>query len=179
MKQPTIIELEESPDANKKIRWDYPNSYIVPSKEKDAERLGPKLRKADKDEIQAAVGEDPVSVLKSSIRLSNPGYTVKDSKSKKPLACFGAAPYEIGVGVVWFLSSETMFKKNRIQFIRSSKFWVEKLFEHYDVLFNVVDSRNKVHIRWLKWMNFRFIADIPEFGAEKRMFHQFVRSYDD
>ena len=87
--------------------------------------------------------------------------------------------YELNTGVIWFLSSEVMFKKNRIQFIKNSKIWVEKLFRDYEILWNVVDSRNKIHIRWLKWMGFRFIADIPEYGAEKRMFHQFVRyKYD-
>lgn len=176
MKQLTTIEPEES---DKKKRWNYPSCYIVPSKVKDGDILGPKLRKADLDEIQAALSSDPVEVLKESIRLSKPGYTIKDSKSKKPLACFGVSSYELNTGVIWFLSSEAMFKKNRIQFIKNSKIWVEKLFRDYEILWNVVDSRNKIHIRWLKWMGFRFIADIPEYGAEKRMFHQFVRyKYD-
>ena len=62
-----------------------------------------------------------------------------------------------------------------MSFLRNSAFWVEKLFGDFSLLFNVVDSRNKVHIRWLKWLDFKFIADIPEFGVEKRMFHQFVK----
>ena len=170
MKRCTTIVREES------NKWTYENAYIVPSCEQDGIDLGPNLRQADKDEIQAAVGAEPSKALMESIKLSgDTGYTVKDLETDEPLACFGTAPYDMNMGVVWFLGSDELFKKSRMSFLRNSAFWVEKLFGDFSLLFNVVDSRNKVHIRWLKWLDFKFIADIPEFGVEKRMFHQFVK----
>ena len=49
------------------------------------------------------------------------------------------------------------------------------LFNHYSVLFNVVDARNTVHIRWIKHMGFTFVAEHAEWGPEKRLFYEFVR----
>ena len=170
MKRCTTIVREES------NKWIYEHAYIEISCENDGVILGPNLRQADKDEIQAAVGGEPSEVLVESIRLSgNTSYTVKDLETDTPLACFGTAPFDMNTGVVWFLGSNELFKKSRISFLRNSEFWVEKLFGNFSTLFNVVDSRNKLHIRWLKWLDFKFIADIPEFGTEKRMFHQFVK----
>ena len=170
MKRCTTIVREES------NKWIYEHAYIEKSCENDGVILGPNLRQADKDEIQAAVGKEAREVLVESIRLSgDTGYTVKDLETDEPLACFGTAPFDMNTGVVWFLGSNELFKKSRISFLRNSEFWVEKLFGDFDILFNAVDSRNKVHIRWLKWLGFEFIADIPEFGVEKRMFHQFMK----
>ena len=170
MKRCTTIVREES------NKWIYEHAYIEISCENDGVILGPNLRQADKDEIQAALGKEPSEVLVESIRLSgDTGYTVKDLETDEPLACFGTTPFNETMGLVWFLGSNELFKKSRISFLRNSEFWVEKLFGDFDVLFNVVDSRNKVHIRWLKWLEFEFIGDIPEFGVEKRMFHQFMK----
>jgi hypothetical protein len=32
-----------------------------------------------------------------------------------------------------------------------------------------------VHIRWLRWMGFTFIKSHPKYGAEGRLFLEFVR----
>lgn len=173
MRQHTIIE-QQGQD-----KWVYENAFIVPSCLEDGEILGPRLRQADKDEIKASVGEDPRDILKKSIEISRERYTVKDLENEEPLACFGVAPYGKDMGLVWFLGSNEIVRKNRISFLRNSEFWVQKLFKDYRILFNVVDARNKLHIRWLKWLGFEFIADIPEFGVEKRLFRQFVRCKDD
>jgi len=170
MKRCTTIVREES------NKWIYEHAYIEISCENDGVILGPNLRQADKDEIQALVGKEPSEVLVESIRLSgDTGFTVKDLETDEPLACFGTTPFNETMGLVWFLGSNELFKKSRISFLRNSEFWVEKLFGGFSTLFNVVDSRNKLHIRWLKWLEFEFIGDIPEFGTEKRMFHQFMK----
>lgn len=43
------------------------------------------------------------------------------------------------------------------------------------ILFNCVDQRNEVHINWLRWLGFKFVRIIPEYGIQKLPFIEFVR----
>jgi len=65
--------------------------------------------------------------------------------------------------------------KDKRTFLRQSKIELRKILKEYPVLFNVVDSRNEVHVRWLQWMGFTFIKKHSEYGPEKRPFYEFVR----
>ena len=159
-------------------KWIYKNAHIIPSTYEHGIMLAPYLREADKKEIQASLGWEPEKALTHSIAVSEPGDAVV-TPDGDPMAVFGAAPYQDKFGLIWFMSSDQIFKLNRRDFIKNSKFWVEKFFENYDILFNVIDARNDLHIRWLKWIGFEFIADIENFGVEKRTFRQFVRYKDD
>ena len=161
-------------DQQEPNKWIYKNAQIIPATYEHGIMLAPYLREADKREIRASVGWTPEKALTHSIALSEPGYAVV-TPDGSPMAVFGASPYQDKFGLVWFMSSDQIFKLNRLDFIKNSKFWVEKFFDDYDIIFNVVDARNKVHIRWLKWIGFEFIADIENFGIEKRIFRQFVK----
>ena len=168
--------------SSKSDKWVYENATITPPKEGDAESLAPRLREADKQEVYALMGMEPRPGLEACLKHSfNECYSVRDLETDEPLALFGTSPdgEGTGLGMIWFLGSSDLFKKNRVSFLRNSEFWVQKLFEKYDLLYNVVDARNTVHIRWLKWLKFKFIADIPEFGFEKRTFRQFYRRKED
>ena len=166
---------------SKSDKWVYENATITPPKEGDAESLAPRLREADKQEIYALLGIEPEPALETCIRSSRECYSVRDLETDEPLAVFGTSPNgeDTGYGMIWFLGSGDLFKKNQVSFLRNSEFWVQKLFEKYDLLYNVVDARNTLHIRWVKWWKFKFIADIPEFGFEKRPFRQFYRRKED
>jgi hypothetical protein len=162
--------------------WTYAFASISPSREDDAARLGPNLRQADKDEIYAVAGIEPELGLQFSMEASDRCYTVRDLETDEPLSMFGTSPTggdDVTMAAVWFLGCDDMFKKNRMSFLRNSKFWVEKLFGDYNVLHNLVDKRNAIHIRWLKWLGFTFIADVPNFGYEKRVFRQFYKRRED
>ena len=171
--KPCTTVVRKEPD-----KWVYKNCSIIPATYEHGIMLAPYLRKADKDEIKASIGCSYEKALVSSIELSDPGYTVV-SQDEEPMAVFGTAPYQNRFGLIWFMSSEKIFRENKLDFLKKTKFWVEKFFENYDILLNVLDARNKVHIRWLKWLGFEFIADINNFGVEKRTFRQFVRYKDD
>ena len=175
MKQPTTV-VTSKPDE-----WVYENARITPAKESDPEELGPRLRKADKDEIYALAGIEPTLGLQISMECSDRCYTVRDLDNDTPFSMFGTSPNEGAMtttAAVWFLGSDDLFKKNKVSFLRNSAFWVVKLFSDYNILHNLVDARNTVHIRWLKWLGFTFIADVPDFGFEKRVFRQFYKRRD-
>ena len=167
---------------HKSDKWIYENATITLPKEGDAESLAPRLREADRQEIYALTGLEPEPALQSCLNCSDGEcYSVRDLETDIPFALFGTSPNgeDTGYGMIWFLGSGDLFKKNKVSFLRNSEFWVQKLFENYDLLYNVVDARNTLHIRWLKWLKFKFIADIPEFGYEGRPFRQFYRRKDD
>jgi hypothetical protein len=142
---------------------------------KDAEKLAPKLRQADIQEIQAATGESPLVALQNGISWSDSCYTIVD-ENDKPLALFGTVPdpNSKDTGRVWFLGSDEL-TKHSLLFLRNSHKWVEKLHQRYDILWNYIDARNEVHIRWLKWCGFKFIRRIEKYGVEQRPFYEFEK----
>tara|TARA_R100000808_G_scaffold1960_3_gene8329 strand:- start:779 stop:1330 length:552 start_codon:yes stop_codon:yes gene_type:complete len=181
MKQPITADTAKS-----KEEWVYPYAKISRSRKGDPAILGPNLRKADADEVYAVAGISPKDGLQYSMEASTKCYTISDLETDEPLAMFGTGPSHVAkdtgepvMGGIWFLGSDKMFEKNRISFLRNSKFWVQKLLRDYTILHNLVDARNVIHIRWLKWMGFTFIADVPEFGFEKRLFKQFYMRRED
>ena len=156
-------------------KWIYENALIRKAKVSDAKILAPVLRKADLDEIQAAVGEPPEEVLHTSIRDSREKYSVLSLDEKAIYGSFGVCPLTTKVGAVWFLGSDDLFKSSKVSFLRNSKSWVDKLLENYEILCNVVDCRNKKHIQWLKWIGFTFAdAPIMDFGYEGLPFFEFA-----
>lgn len=176
MKQPTTVD---SGKCNGDV-WTYEHATVEPPRPDDPKILGPNLRQADKDEIFACAGVDGEYALKMSVDTSNYCMSVRDRETEEPLGLFGVCPFvDDRLGIVWFLGSDELFKKNRMAFLRNSEFWVKNLFGSYEILFNLVDARNTIHIRWLKWLRFTFIADVPEYGYEKRTFRQFLRHKDD
>ena len=170
MKPCTTLVQEE---ANK---WVYENAAIKVADLLDAKVLAPKLRQPDLDEIQAAVGIPPEESLYESIKLSREKYSVWSLDESEIYGTFGVVPVPKSKGgIVWFLGSDDLFDNSKVSFLRNSHFWVDKMMEKYEILFNSVDCRNTVHIRWLKWLGFTFTEVIEEFGYEKRPFRKFFK----
>ena len=139
-----------------------------------ADILSPRLREADLQEIKASVGKDPLVILKNGIAWSDPCYTIIDKVN--PLAIFGVVPdlHTASVGRIWFLGSDELFNHS-YKFLRHSREWIDKLHQRYPTLWNYVDARNEVHIRWLKWCGFTFLRRIEDYGVERRLFYEFER----
>jgi hypothetical protein len=144
----------------------------------DAEALSPRLRAADLREIKATAGDDPLLVLRQSIAWSEPCYAVVD-ETNAPLAVFGASPdpVQAGVGRIWLLGGDDL-PRHSITFLRHSREWIEKLHQHYPVLWNYIDARNDVHLRWLHWCGFRILRRIEHHGPERRPFYEFEKVQD-
>lgn len=141
----------------------------------DADKLAPLLRRDDIEEIKAAVGAEPLAVLKQGMIISDPCYTVLDMEDS-PLAVFGVIGDSCrpSVGRIWLLGSDRLVQYS-YTFLRYSREWIEKLHESYPTLWNYIDARNEVHIRWLKWCGFTFLRRIEKHGVEQRLFYEFER----
>lgn len=140
----------------------------------DAAILAPLLRKEDKDEIAAASGVHPAAALLLGISLG-PTWVAEDSKG--PVIIWGVAPSPINseIGHPWMVGTDRL-KDHSVQFARNCRAWVKKLGDGYKVLHNTVDARNTLHLRWLQWCGFKFIARHERAGAEGRPFFEFCKN---
>ncbi len=77
------------------------------------------------------------------------------------------------VGIVWMLCSEAILEF-RTLFARESRLWHGRLVAGCSLTWNVVDCRNTVHIRWLRWLGYSFLHRHDRYGFEQRPFFEFV-----
>lgn len=148
---------------------------VRPARPDDAAALAPRLRAADLQEIHAVTLQTPHEVLLGGIACSDPCHTVVDDDDR-PLAVFGVVPgQDAGTGVIWLLGSDELVSRPRT-FLKSSRAWIGTLLERYHTLSNVIDARNEVHVRWLRWCGFEIGRTIENHGVERRPFHEFART---
>lgn len=146
---------------------------IRPARRQDAFILGPHLRKADVDEVWASSGLLPIEALLAGMDASIECYTMTAGDSI--LCIFGIGrDQNSSIGRIWMLGSDHIHS-HKFEFLRISKEWVDRFQSNYPILYNFIDARNTVHIRWLHWLGFTFISEHPDFGFEKKLFYQFIR----
>lgn len=88
-----------------------------------------------------------------------------------PVAMFGVVPISKISGSVWLLGSNEL-PKIKTAFLRHSKQEVIKLNNTYPHLFNIIDSRNHLHVRWIKWCGFKIIGETK---VNNIKFYEFCR----
>ena len=121
----------------------------------DIKDLANNLRKEDEREVRTLTQEDPV---KSLIR----GFVVSKMckvvfLNKKLVLIYGVAKTsDPEIGSPYMLATNEL-PKIGVRFVRNSKDRIDKMHEHYPVLFNYIDSRNKLHLKWLKWCGFEWL----------------------
>lgn len=137
----------------------------------DALVLASQLREADLREIHAATGRPPVEVLTEGVLVSLECHAVVDELGDL-VALFGVRHDSLHhrAGLVWLLSSDRLVQ-HAYYFLRQCRGWIQNLHERYDVLWNVVDARNVVHLRWLSFCRFVVSATINEYGPTRTKFH--------
>tara|TARA_R110002020_G_scaffold167780_6_gene356277 strand:- start:426 stop:908 length:483 start_codon:yes stop_codon:yes gene_type:complete len=152
---------------------------IRQSNHADVELLAPILRDADVLELEAC-GKTPQQALEEGLRDSNPAMVV--CEDGKPLAMFGVCPCPdieemsgVRFGSIWYLGSDEATKDAK-RFMRISREWLGRLSEGYDVLGNMVDERNSVHVRWIAAMGFEFTRIHQKFGPHKLPFLEFMQT---
>tara|TARA_R100000808_G_C2147641_1_gene155647 strand:- start:1820 stop:2296 length:477 start_codon:yes stop_codon:yes gene_type:complete len=143
----------------------------------DIKYLSENLRNADLQELYATFGNDSdiPCVLAKNLAVT-PNAKVIEYKGK-PIGVFGVADgheRNLKLGWVWMVGTNDI-KKIKTQFLKECKEELEKMQIEYDVLCNYVDARNKVHIKWLRWMGFTFLREVPEYGEERKSFYEFAR----
>ena len=134
----------------------------------DCQYLADKLRYEDKREILDATGFTPISGLTFSYVSSEVCFTIVD-KNNIPVGMFGVSKD----GAIFLLASNEI-KRIRYSFLRESRKVVDFLNTKYPMLWNFVDCRNELHLRWLKWCGFKFLRKI-KYGVSQKPFYEFIK----
>lgn len=138
--------------------------------------LAPKMRNEDKDELLAADGVQPMAALLEPFKHRGArNYSVIGTEEEYVVGMFGSVPSsEKGWGVAWLLCSDELFNYKK-EFVKQCPQWVEDMGKGYDYLYNYVDKRNDKSLKWLKYLGFKEIEEIKEYGHLKMPFLLMVK----
>ena len=128
---------------------------VRPATTADALYVGAHLRAADRAEVEALSGRPPVEVLLDSVTASSMAWA--GCVDDEPVCLFGVAPMSLAgvVGFPWLLGTDGVLD-HAAAFLRRNKAYLGQMLAEYPILRNVVDARNEVSIRWLRWLGFQF-----------------------
>lgn len=135
-----------------------------------------KLRAADRQEVAAMSGRDPLSVIMEGVEQSDDCFALHEPKTGLPCAIAGVLATNIGhldVGAIWLLGTDGI-AKNYVHFQRGFMPHLDDLNRKWGILANLVDVRNLAHIRWLRHAGFTFGRAVRA-GVEQRPFFPFSR----
>ena len=141
------------------------SNYIHPLTLEAAAEVASNLRPDDRREVEEGHGI-PIALL-PSVMTHNPSYvyfTVPDGKTAG-MAGVGEE------GDIWMLCTPDIHRYP-ITFAREAKRYVDNRTE--PLLWNIVDSRNKVHLKLLKFLGFKFLRKLKH-GPNNITFIEFCR----
>ena len=138
----------------------------------DIKYLAPRLRYEDKREILANSGLAPYEALYFSYRYADISFTIVN-KQNEPVAIFGINDAGNNVGAIWLLATDKL-KDIQYSFLRENKKVIDFLNTKYKILWNFVDCRNSLHIKWLKWCGFKFINKQKR-GVLNKPFYEVIK----
>jgi len=138
----------------------------------DIKYLAPRLRQSDKEEILASVGLTPYEALMIGYLENVIVFTIVNFENK-PVAIFGIKDVGNNIGAIWLLATDKL-KDIQYSFLRENKKVIDFLNTKYKILWNFVDCRNSLHIKWLKWCGFKFINK-QNYGVLNKPFYEFIR----
>ena len=123
------------------------------------------LRSDDYREVKEGHGIDPI--LLPPLIVYNPSYVYFTTPDGKTAGMAG-----VGVdGDIWMLCTPEIHQ-HPIKFARAAKRYVDSREE--PLLWNIVDSRNTVHLKLLKFLGFKFLRKLKH-GPNNVTFIEFCR----
>lgn len=150
-------------------------TFSRPATVADALSVAQRLRKADRDEVLAAGGVEPLLALPAIVREGREVYACGLADDGIPELLWGLDPIPFcdDTAVIWLLSTDRLYDYP-VEFVTASKKGLEEAHQRYPILTNFIDARNTRHIRWLRWMGFYLIRRVESFGAQSLPFIEFA-----
>ncbi len=140
------------------------SKYIHPLTKEVAFEVASNLLPEDRREVKEGHGHDPEIV----IPLAYQGDSVYFRVPNGELAGIAGVLED---GQIWMLCTPAILKYP-VTFAREAKRYVDSRKEK--LLWNIVDKRNTVHIKLLRFLGFKFLREI-EYGPNKLTFIEFCR----
>jgi len=130
--------------------------YHRQSKLHDICELAPNLRYEDKREVNT-LGKTSEQALLSGYLFGKVCRSIIDNHGHV-VGMYGVCPVDEKTGIVWMLGSKGVYKIKRA-FLRESRTEVEGMNNIFPHLWNIIDSRNELHIKWIRWCGFKIIGE--------------------
>ena len=146
--------------------------YHRVSKLDDIVSLAPNLRYEDVREVET-LGRTRDQSLLNGYLYGKMCRSIID-KHGQVVGMYGVVPVDDKTGLVWMLGSKDL-KKISIAFLKESRTEVDKMNKIWPHLWNIIDSRNELHLKWLKWCGFTIIG---ERMINKVKFYEFCKVAD-
>ena len=141
------------------------DQYVHPITVEAAIEVASNLRPDDRREIEEGWGLDPIIHLPEAARKgSGVWFEVPNGKTA------GLDGVDAG-GIIWMICTPAIHEYP-ITFAREAKRFVESRTE--PLLWNIVDKRNTVHLKLLKFLGFKFLREIKH-GPNQLSFIEFCR----
>ena len=122
------------------------------------------LRSDDRREVEEGHGLDPFVMITSKAQEGSCVYfNVPNGKTA------GMAGVDPG-GLIWMLTTPAI-EEYPVTFAREAKRYVER---QKGLLWNIVDKRNTVHLKLLKFLGFKFLREIFQ-GPNQLTFIEFCK----
>jgi len=141
------------------------SKYIHDATTEAAIEVASNLRDDDRREVVEGHGLDPMKYLPLSIQ---GGISVYFTVPNGRIA--GLAGIQTG-GVVWMLTTPAIHDYP-ITFAREAKRFIDSRTE--PLLWNIIDKRNKVHLKLLKFLGFKCLREVT-YGPNNLSFIEFCR----
>ena len=141
------------------------SKYIHPITREAALEVASNLRPEDRREVEEGHGLDPIEELTLAVHRSTCVWF--EVPNGKTAGMAGVGPN----GEVWMLCTPAILEYP-ITFAREAKRFIENRDEK--LLWNIVDKRNKVHLKLLKFLGFKFLKEISH-GPNQLSFIEFCR----
>lgn len=143
------------------------SKYIHPITEEAALAVASNLLPDDYREVAEGHGHDPIEAIPQCSKI---GDTVYFNVPDGQLA--GVAGVQLD-GRIWMLCTPAILKYPKT-FAREAKRFVESREEK--LLWNIVDKRNTVHIKLLRFLGFKFLREVKH-GPNQLSFIEFCRVF--
>ena len=149
---------------------------IVPASEDHIDFFVKVCREEDRNEALAGTGVPLRYALMEGIRHSLPTCWTTLARGE-PHVIAGVGPHgdKPGVGLVWMVGSNVIESHPKLFHFHSLQL-LKKMHNNYPTLSNVADTRNIVHIFWLRRLGFKFTKLHPEWGPLGLPFWEFERT---
>ena len=141
------------------------SKYIHQGTEEAAKQVASDLLPDDRREVEEGHGVDPLEELLFAIQ--NTSCVWFEVPNGKTAGMAGVGPN----GEIWMLCTPAIHEYP-ITFAREAKRFVESRTE--PLLWNIVDKRNTVHLKLLRFLGFKFLREIKH-GPKQLSFIEFCR----
>lgn len=123
-----------------------------PATQADIDHIAANLRPEDQREMEVFT-EDPKAELRRGWKSFPLVYSA--SVEGEPAVVMGVEPQvRDGSGRVWLLGTPKC-EERPIALMKEARLWRDRWLDRWSPLWNVVDPRNEMHVRWIESIGFR------------------------